>query len=239
MKNPPPRICPGFTLLELLVALSLFSVALLLVYSGLFSAARSWESGERQISSNEVQRLQLGFLQRLLRETIPLTLYDGRENRILFHGDEQYLRFIAPLPSHRGGDWAYLITLQTGPGTTGEDLLLYYERIQENLAIEGEPVEDADDVILVENIEDLAFSYYGDPNESGHPDWQAQWSQPDRLPTLVRVEISLKDNETHPLPVIARLRGSPVRGQLQQVLYNSNSETGRNTGQDAIPQNQE
>lgn len=237
MNQPSPARRRGFTLLELLVALSLFSIALLLIYSGLFSAARSWESGERQISSNEVQRLQLGFLQRLLRETVPLTLYDGRENRILFHGDEHSLRFIAPLPSHRGGDWAYLITLKAGPGAKGEDLLLYYERIQENLDIEAEPVEDAADVILVEKIEDIELSYYGDPNESGRPDWQGEWKRPDRLPDMVRLGISLQESETHPLPVIARLRSTPVRGQLQQVLYTSDPEIDRGAGQDAIPQN--
>ncbi len=227
----------GFTLLELLVALSLFGIALLLIYSGLFGAARSWETSERQISHNEMQRIQLTFIRRLIRETIPLTLYDGRENRVLFQGGRESLRFIAPLPSHRGGDWAYLITLKIGTGENDQSLLLYYERIREDLDLADAPDEDVPDVILAEDIGDLEFGYFGDPDVSGHPDWHEEWTARDRLPTLVRLELTPTNEESSPLLIAANLPGVPMRGQLHQVLYGVHATADQNPEQerDALP----
>lgn len=217
----------GFTLLELLVALSLFGIALLLIYSGLFGAARSWEAGERQISQNEMHRIQLTFVRRLIRETIPLTLYDGRENRVLFQGGRETMRFIAPLPSHRGGDWAYLITLKIGTGEQNQKFLLYYERIREDLDLADAPAEGAPDVILAEAIEGLEFGYFGDPDASGHPDWHAEWTAKDRLPTLVRLELTPVNEESPPLLIAANLPSVPLRGQLHQVLYSARAPVNR------------
>jgi len=242
MKGTPYRRSQrnaGFSLLELLVAVSLLSVALFLLYSGLFSAAQSWETGERQIIRNDIQRTQLAFVRRLLREAVPLMLYDGRDNRILFHGERDTLRFIAPLPSHRGGDWAYLITIKAGPGGEGEDLLLYYERIHEDLDLEGKPAEDAPDVILLAGIADLTFSYYGDPSDTGRPDWHEEWTVADRLPKLVRLEVELAEDEAPLIPITASLRSRPLRGQLQQVLYQANTESNPGNESDAIPQIEE
>ena len=213
----------GFTLLEILVAITLFSAALLLLYGGLYGAARSWESTERQVEFNENQRTQLVVLRKLINQAVPLILYDGRENRILFRGGKDYLRLVTPLPSHRGGDWAYLVTLQTRAGDTGNDLVLVYQDLRGEIDLESEPGEETADTLLIEAIDTVEFQYFGSQENGIEADWQAEWTSSENLPLLVRMELKRAEHQTpYPVQIIA-LHGQAVRGQLQQILYATGS----------------
>jgi general secretion pathway protein J len=222
----------GFTLLEILIAMSLFSLAILVLYSGLHTAALGWQSSERQITANDNQRIQLAFVKRLITQAIPLTLYDGRDNSLLFRGEQQAIHFIAPLPSHRGGEWAYLVSIQSVPGREADDLMLYYQPVREDITLPRNIPVDTPDVSILEGIQSIEFAYYGSKSAESKPDWHDDWEVNDRLPELVSFQIVMQDPDIYMPEIVAAIHTRPLRGQLQQVIYAPSSTSDRNTATD-------
>ena len=71
IKNIPMRNT-GFTLVELLLAITLMSILLGLTYSGLRAATRSTERGEIILANNGEIRTTHQFVRRQLNQMLPL-----------------------------------------------------------------------------------------------------------------------------------------------------------------------
>ena len=72
MNKFPPSVAAaqrGFTLLEVLVALTLFSLIAMMAYSGLRTGGRTWDANQDRILISEDIRIVQGFLRRYLGET--------------------------------------------------------------------------------------------------------------------------------------------------------------------------
>ena len=67
----------GFTLVEILIAMTLFSFTLVLIFSALYSTSRTWQISNRQIDTNDEQRLELAFILKQISKAIPLHLIDA------------------------------------------------------------------------------------------------------------------------------------------------------------------
>ena len=89
----------GFTLLEVLVALTLFSFILIMLYGSLYSTGRSWQASEVQAQGNDDKRLILSFIRRQIEQVAPVLQVDEKENRLLFKGDQAALQFVSNLPA--------------------------------------------------------------------------------------------------------------------------------------------
>jgi general secretion pathway protein J len=83
----------GFTLVELLLAITLMSILLGLTYSGLRAATRSSERGEEILAAGGELRAAHQFLRRQLNQMLPLSFSeeDGQETvRVVFEGDARH-----------------------------------------------------------------------------------------------------------------------------------------------------
>jgi len=70
--TPGSRYAMGFTLIEVLIAMTLLSIMVVLLFSSLRTCAQSWEQGEKKITEvNEVAVVH-NFFQRHLSSAIPL-----------------------------------------------------------------------------------------------------------------------------------------------------------------------
>jgi len=209
----------GFTLVEVLVAMTLLSLVLVTLYSGLYSAGQSWQAGERQIKANENQRLELAFLQKKISSAIPLTLYDAQYNKVLFEGEEDSISFVSTLPSHRGGEWVYLITLRPVEQDSGKVLELAYEPIRTIMDLPDDESTDATVLTLIENLGIIEFRYFGSERINLEPDWYSTWEVHDRLPDLVEIRIKMAGANEYLPDMLVPLRTQTMRGQPQQILY--------------------
>ena len=68
------RALSGFTLIEVLLGMSLLSLILVLLFSTVFTANRSWASTERRIAQNDELRLVAAFIQTRLAQQSPRVL---------------------------------------------------------------------------------------------------------------------------------------------------------------------
>jgi prepilin-type N-terminal cleavage/methylation domain-containing protein len=95
---------PGFTLLELMVALILLSFVFLLLTSGLQFGTKLWSVGQEEPSNiSEVVNVQQ-LLRRVLSGARPVMIEATPNERrhVLFAGNDGSIRFIAPMPAHLG-----------------------------------------------------------------------------------------------------------------------------------------
>ena len=99
----------GFTLPEVLVGMALLGIVLVMIFTGLHTTSRSWESGVRQAQENDDYRLVLSFIRREINETIPIIYLDSNNRHVIFRGERNSLQFVSRLPAHRGGAGLYLV----------------------------------------------------------------------------------------------------------------------------------
>lgn len=186
--------CRGFTLVEVMVALALLSVILLLLFSSLHTASRSWTLAERKTEDNDELRLAGTFISRQLSQIVPVVWMTGGERRIVFKGMHNELHFASTLPAHRGGGGLYLLTFKVVEHDGKRHLDLIYRLAKPELqSFDITALDDVSSVSLIEEIEAVEFTYYGAGHTEDEPTWHSEWQNLEALPRLIRVQIKASD----------------------------------------------
>jgi general secretion pathway protein J len=176
----------GFTLLELLIALSIVGALLAIAFGGLRMAIGAWTRGEERA---EVQQHARGITQIVGRAVGAAYPYrgafgEGPEKRILFRGEEEKLEFVtqaAALPSAVPAAFtAVVIAVEDSAQGRG---LVVRQRIMPN----REPFTEATVVLRDPSIQGLELRYLvSDGN------WADSWDADAEkmLPTAIRIRFS-------------------------------------------------
>ncbi|MBW2050033.1 MAG: prepilin-type N-terminal cleavage/methylation domain-containing protein [Deltaproteobacteria bacterium] len=192
----------GFTLLELLISLSIVGLILIIVFGALRIGSRAWERGERDVETHQRQRIVLELMGQQLASASPQEIRVGEEKPFYFKGDERSVAFtsrVAVLPTNRFGTVFVQYQVGEAEGGEGESLSFYEKRALFSGAPKGmdEP-EEEDFLLLIPYMESLRFEYLGPPEgeEEDAPQWQEAWDpETDKgLPLGVRVSLVEKAN---------------------------------------------
>ena len=204
----------GFTLLEVLVALLLFSLVLMMLYGALYSSGRSWRVSEVQARENDDKRLILAFIRRQVGEAMPLVQADEREARMMFHGEDSSLQFVSRLPAHHAGSGVYFLKFEM----RDDELMLKYLPLARDKDLFAEDVfVDAAEIILLKNVETIDLDYFGRDTSDAEPAWSDNWDNKARLPELMRFQVIAGDPGSWP-PLVIALRSQAAGGQPQLTL---------------------
>ena len=168
----------GFTLLEILVVLSLLAVLLVLLSGALLGANRAVSKAQRYTVSLDEMRAAQQFLRTAISEALPLDVTeDDSQADGFFVGTSERLQFVATLPGVLGGG-IQRFTLQRG----AEDLQVAFSRLEAQTTVSRDEPQ-----VLLTNLAALQFSYRG-VSPLGQPTgWIDQWPWPRRLPAAVRI----------------------------------------------------
>jgi general secretion pathway protein J len=176
----------GFTLLELLIALTLMSLLTVVILGALGTGARVWErasAGQQIVEETVVARK---FLRRWLEQAYPLV--DRSEPLrpvVVFRGTKEGLDLVAPVPRGimPGGLTHYSIFVQRNGGRSDLLVTLRHERADENIAALSSSV-------LIEDIGDMSVAYFGAQRATEPEEWHDGWTDATNLPELVRISIA-------------------------------------------------
>lgn len=222
------RAYKGFTLIEILIALSLLSLILVMVFSSLHTSSKTWQAGDQQIEKNDSQRLMLDFIRNQLTQTVPLSLIDGKDNYVLFHGESAELRFVARLPAHRGGGGLYWQSLRIDAGQQNMGLVLSYEALQADSRFFDSNMSDKTKTVsLIQDIDEIKFSYFGKKKQQDEATWHKQWKEQKLLPTLLRIQFSSSEATSWWPELVIAIRPQHERGQAQLNLHKPKSSSQR------------
>ncbi|MCM2360373.1 MULTISPECIES: prepilin-type N-terminal cleavage/methylation domain-containing protein [unclassified Pseudomonas] len=176
----------GFTLLEIMIVLSLLGVLLTLVGGALLGANRAVLKAQRYTVSLDEMRAAQQFLRTAISEALPLDVTeDDSQVDGFFTGEPQRMQFVATLPGVLGGGIQRFTLQLTGPEAP-RDLQVAFARF-ESLAQVSVPASRSEPQVLLRGVEDLQLSYRGLSPKGQATGWISAWPWPKRLPYAVRI----------------------------------------------------
>lgn len=184
----------GFTLVEVLIALTLMGLLVVVLFSGFRVGLRSWQAVERHTARVEESRQLSGLLYRQLGQVLPILLAtEGGKQEPAFVGQATRLRYIAPL-SLSSGNLPYLFELDSNwQGRPG--IWARFAPYRAGLTVEA-LLADSEYVQISEKLK-LRFAYF-------HAEFTREWV-PDylraELPALVSVQL-VNEDQAWPLLVL-------------------------------------
>ncbi|TDV61342.1 prepilin-type N-terminal cleavage/methylation domain-containing protein [Pseudomonas sp. LP_7_YM] len=189
------RRMQGFTLLEVLVVISLLGVLLTLIGAAITGANRAMAKAERYSTRLDEVRSTQNFLHRVVGQALPLAAgAPGAEQSPIFTGDAQSMTFYAPLPATLGGGlYRYSLAL-----AAGHRLQVSLERLQGQALL---PMDEPQ--VLLHQVQSVQFSYRGVSPKGEASGWLDQWPWPGRLPLGVRINAQLSGPVPWPMQSIA------------------------------------
>lgn len=193
----PIRRSQGFTLLELLIGMTLVGFILSLLFAGLNLGTRSWEAGEQRMVTSSRQAVVVDFIRRAIEQTYPLRWRVGEEDRLAFAGEAESLRFVGTVAMHDGASGNHLIALDLVDAETGRDLVMRWQ-LPDPGAPGFEPIEQAEPKVLIKAVKEMTLAYFGAQSETEDPAWHDQWLDQKTPPELIRLQLTMENGETWP-----------------------------------------
>lgn len=115
----------GFTLMELLVSITLMSLIAVAIHSGFRLTLNSWEKGEKALQRQRTLHFVLDLISRQVGSMVPYYSRQQLEGTpvdvLLFHGSAQAVRFVSSFSSEgRAADGLRLVEYFLADSPTGE-----------------------------------------------------------------------------------------------------------------------
>lgn len=173
----------GFTLIEVLIAITLMAVIVTVGFAVVHTGLRSWDAGEARFQAAEQRATGIGFIRNYLANAMSISEeVAGAPPVFRFAGAPQSVQFVAFPPDQVAHGMMY-------------DFLLYAEggALRVSMQPHGKPLlaplPEAEKVVLLDRVRAVSFSYFGsDRDRPGRPTWRSLWRQP-YLPDLIAIHI--------------------------------------------------
>ena len=172
----------GFTLLELLISMTLFLLIIVILGGALHLSFRSIGAAEKRMDALERYRTSFGIVTAQLQSSAPLTYDEEGTRKYYLKGDSTNLQF-ATNHSIRGGErGCVIVSYRLEPGDDGK-LSLYVSERAAGMEAEQE-------VKLFDDLKALSFAYFGREATEEDGKWTEEWSDDTRYPEQLKVSLS-------------------------------------------------
>jgi len=200
----------GFTLVELLLALSLMSMLLALAYGGLRASTRATDKGQAILEDSSRIRMAHQFVRKQLNQMAPLVFAESedQQERTVFEGDARKIRYVAPMPGYLGFGGPQVQELAVVSGDDGYELVLSHSLLQ---GFEEQNLYVRPPIVLIDKIEFAEFRFLGRDETGELSGWATQWAEPEKLPDSVALDIEFTEDVYIQWPLLtASIRVDPT-----------------------------
>ncbi len=168
----------GFTLLELIISITILSMVILLISSGYRLALDSWEKGENETAATQRLRILSSLLSQQLKSAYPYRTEIDDKKAVLFRGDAASVMFATALTDSSYGGFKWVKYSYDNGTLLYKEGLLPDKKLSEKLS--------GDEEVIDTDLGEVKFSYFS-ADEGG---WKESWDFGTELPGAVRVRIS-------------------------------------------------
>jgi general secretion pathway protein J len=201
----------GFTLLELLISITLIGVILVIVMGAFRIGIRAWETGERDIEIHQRQQIVLSLVKQQLASVCWRKITKQDKKSFYLKGDSKSLECVSGIAVSPGNAFGnvyvnYRIIQESRDNTEA------FEVFEQNIAMirpEADLYEADEDAFheLINGAYAIFFEYLKE-TEPGVLEWQDEWDpeQDAGLPEAIRLSLRL-DESSDPVAVVARVQG--------------------------------
>jgi len=203
----------GVTLIEIVVALAVVALTLGIAAGGLRLLGRSGERGAAVVARHDVLSRGLDVLRRDIERLERVVWKRGEAPEFVFHGDAGRLAFVAIEPAFptEAGPYFLIYAIQQtrdGPVLT-RGRAPYQASVPDLKRLSG-----GDAVAVIEGPYRLRFQYL--ERKEQRQRWVSQWTDPQRLPELISLEMAGLAEGSAPLPpLVFRPRSDAERACLR------------------------
>jgi general secretion pathway protein J len=207
-------VSSGFTLIEVIVTLTILGFIVLMVSGTFRLGLSSWEKGDAIKEDYQKIRMTSQLVSRQLKSLVPYKIKTekGEGNYLAFDGKAHSLRFVSALPikAKRPEGFVYVVYQFKDDGEKKGHLLLYEQRALNKDFFEDELKEDSA-VTLFGGISQVRFEYFreADGEKSRIEEWVEEWNAKEEkeLPRAVRMTVTYWNErgkeEVSPMTVLA------------------------------------
>ena len=175
----------GFTLVELLVAMTLLGFLTVLLFGGLRFGTRAWERSQENYADENAVRSAESLLAMTIAQAYPLPLRSSTYGQdVDFDGEARQMTWLTAADDGSGG--MRRLRLRAQPQIGSMDLDLFADA-------ELTAAPDAAPRHLLSKISAFELSYLGRRVGEKAARWAADWHGQKHLPELVRVRVHMKD----------------------------------------------
>jgi len=217
----------GFTLVELLVALTLLALLSAVLSGSLQLAGRSWQGGDARAAQVDEMRQTQTFLRAQFASALPKRMAKAVDTPLLFQGDADEIYYVAPLPERVVEGGTQLFHLFVAKDGERDAMVLERVYIEPDL-LDLPDFRDAQRTVLAEHIKEIKLGYFGrDPEATANdtPKWRDRWDDRQRLPMLIRIDVQPERGPAWPTLVAEPRRApeaacrawDPTRGRCVRV----------------------
>jgi general secretion pathway protein J len=180
----------GFTLIEVLASLALFSLLIVAVFEGSRMGLEVWRTGAPRIARLEQTIVVKDQLRKIIGDAYPLYRENDDGRLIEFEGAKQKLTFLGHGPAVLADGARYRISVELAHLSSQKDLIV---SMGPELAANGQ--NRLEKSILVENVENFELAYFGSTPSEGKDVWQETWPRRNEMPKLIRLKVDFKSGD--------------------------------------------
>jgi general secretion pathway protein J len=212
----PGRGFPGgFTLLELLISVTIIGIMVFILAAVLRLGYRSVEAGERKMETLERLRASLHRIEAQFLSEIPMTYEENGERRPYFEGKADRLTFATLYSIWEGEKGVVVVSYRWTDEGPGKKVLWADEKRI------GQKEERT--IKLLEGLSDGSFAYYRESPAEETGQWVEEWSETAFLPKKVRLQMVMNGKDlslllpvkTSQLRTTAALPSSPEAARMR------------------------
>jgi type II secretion system protein J len=184
----------AFTLIEVMLAIAIFSLVMGAIYSSWMLIVRATKVGQEATAQVQRQRIAVRTIENALTCIQSFQASLSYYTFIVQNGDEPLLSFTARLPDDfprngRFGDFnlrRVTFTVETGPNSE-KDLVLR----QNPILMDMDKDEQALPLVLARNVKGFNVECW----DTTANDWSDEWDNTNQIPTMVRFTLALGVNK--------------------------------------------
>jgi general secretion pathway protein J len=171
----------GFTLLELIISITLVAIIVLIISVAANLGYRSFNSGEKKMNAVERLRSSLTIIDAQIQSGVPLTLEEGGVKQYYFAGEQDSLKFSTNY-SIWGGQRGYVIVnYRVDTDDRGKRTMFASEY---KVGMENQK-----ETKLLEGFDEITFDYYKKDATEEEGEWITQWVGEEMMPIRIRINL--------------------------------------------------
>jgi prepilin-type N-terminal cleavage/methylation domain-containing protein len=202
-KHPGMHQESGFTLLELLIAITLMAMLSVGIWAILSIGIRSWTRGTNAIDINQRHRSMLDMARKQIASIYPLyvapvSTEPNSAFTLIFQGTQNSFRFVS-LNSLQffNNSGLMFISYEMSRDAEGNSVLAEKEIRYTGQLLDESALNNSKSISVFDDLLSCIFEYY-DPGDADNPaQWLVEWdgSTLNRLPAAVRMTMIAKDSQ--------------------------------------------
>jgi general secretion pathway protein J len=186
-RRSEPPAAAGFTLVELLIAVTLLSLLSAALLVALRVGVRAERAGSVRLEAEEKTVLALSYIRAQFADSrAALEVDETGRSVVVFDGAADHVAFVAPLPARVNLPGLHLIEIASVRAALGTEVVVRARPYRPPNILPA----DIPEKRLITGLRAAEFAYFGAASSDEPASWHSEWHNMGSLPTLLRLTVS-------------------------------------------------